>query len=91
MATRAEKIADYLAKQNAERQRIQREIAAAAIEMVKKRNLDNSENRVIVLADESWHSGVIGIVASRLVSLFSRPAILIAFNTNGIGHGSGRS
>jgi single-stranded-DNA-specific exonuclease len=44
----------------------------------------------IVLAAEQWHSGVIGIVASRLVEEFCRPVVLIAVD-DGIGKGSGRS
>ena len=46
--------------------------------------------KVIVLAGEGWHAGVIGIVASRLQEEFYRPAIVIAVQ-DGIGKGSGRS
>ncbi len=88
---RAAKIADFLTKQNTERQKTDREIAAQAIEMVKEQKLDSPENHMIVLASENWHSGVVGIVASRIVRRFDRPAILIAFNGDGIGQGSGRS
>ncbi len=45
---------------------------------------------VIVVAGTNWHLGVIGIVASRLTSIFSRPAIVISI-TDGVGIGSGRS
>ncbi len=45
-----------------------------------------------MLAADTWHPGVIGIVASRVVEHFSRPAILIAFNGQAAtGQGSGRS
>ncbi|MEI6315892.1 MAG: DHHA1 domain-containing protein, partial [Syntrophus sp. (in: bacteria)] len=44
----------------------------------------------LVFASANWHPGVIGIVASRLVDRFYRPAILISLR-NGIGKGSGRS
>jgi single-stranded-DNA-specific exonuclease len=44
----------------------------------------------IVLSSSGWHSGVLGIVASRIVDRFRRPAILISFD-NGVGKGSGRS
>jgi len=44
-----------------------------------------------VLASDKWHGGVVGIVASRLVERFTRPAILIAINEHGLGQGSGRS
>jgi len=43
-----------------------------------------------VFASDKWHPGVIGIVASRLVELFNRPAFVISLN-NGVGKGSGRS
>ena len=44
----------------------------------------------IVLADERWHEGVVGIVASRLVERFHRPTVLLALR-DGIAKGSGRS
>jgi single-stranded-DNA-specific exonuclease len=44
----------------------------------------------IVLAEEGWHPGVIGIVASRIVELTCRPTVLIAL-ADGEGKGSGRS
>ncbi|HUS90812.1 MAG TPA: single-stranded-DNA-specific exonuclease RecJ [Phycisphaerae bacterium] len=87
---RCRSIAQYLNQQNAERQKVERAIAAEAVEMVVARGLDAPEHRIIVLASEDWHGGVIGIVASRLVDRFGRPAILVAFNGDG-GQGSGRS
>ncbi len=45
---------------------------------------------VIALASENWHAGIIGIIASRLVERFSRPAVLIAVQ-DGIGRGSART
>ncbi|MEE9487301.1 MAG: DHHA1 domain-containing protein, partial [Candidatus Brocadiales bacterium] len=44
----------------------------------------------IVLGCESWHPGVVGIVASRLVDEYHRPAVMIAIR-EGVGHGSARS
>lgn len=87
---RANEIADYLAKQNAERQKVERSITAQAIEMIEANGLAESDSRAIVLASDQWHSGVIGIVASRIVGKYHRPAILIAINGDG-GQGSGRS
>jgi len=46
--------------------------------------------RVLVLEEDAWHPGVIGIVASRLVERYHRPAILIG-RSHGMGRGSGRS
>lgn len=44
----------------------------------------------LVFASDRWHPGVVGIVASRLVDIFNRPAFVISLK-NGIGKGSGRS
>jgi single-stranded-DNA-specific exonuclease len=71
---------------NAERQEIEREVLAAALAAA-----EVQENRnCIVVAGEGWHPGVIGIVASRVVERFNRPAFVLAVN-DGIGKGSGRS
>ena len=46
---------------------------------------------VIVLDADNWHHGVIGIVASRITERFAIPSILISFDENNVGKGSGRS
>jgi len=46
---------------------------------------------VLVTANEDWHPGIVGLIASRLKERAQRPAFAIAFNANGIGTGSGRS
>jgi single-stranded-DNA-specific exonuclease len=48
------------------------------------------EDRVIVVAHEGWHEGVVGIVAARLVQRFEKPAIVLSIE-NGIAKGSARS
>jgi len=90
-AQRGAEIAGYLAQQNTDRQKVERAIAEQAAAMVIERGLDRPDRRAIVLCSEKWHSGVIGIVASRLVRRFGRPTILIAINGDGVGQGSGRS
>jgi single-stranded-DNA-specific exonuclease len=50
----------------------------------------NPEDRVIVVAGEGWHEGVVGIVASRLVQQFGKPAIVLSIE-NGRAKGSARS
>ncbi|MFW6146461.1 MAG: single-stranded-DNA-specific exonuclease RecJ [Planctomycetota bacterium] len=81
-----------LTKLNTLRQTTEREIFAEAAERVVRLGMDRDDRRVIVLADERWHAGVIGIVAARLVRRFARPAVLIALDgRTGRGHGSGRS
>ncbi|MGA2070670.1 MAG: single-stranded-DNA-specific exonuclease RecJ [Sedimentisphaerales bacterium] len=73
----ATQVAEYLKSQNAQRQRFERKIYNHACQLIAEQNLDNPERKTIVLADSSWHSGVIGIVASRIVDKFFRPAIMI--------------
>ena len=51
---------------------------------------DIEDNPVLVVYNEGWHYGILGIVASRLVDKYYRPAFVIGFN-NGIGKGSARS
>jgi single-stranded-DNA-specific exonuclease len=83
----ANKIARELEELNAQRQELDRATLAEAREMVVEMNPDTTYG--IVLAKEGWHPGVIGIVASRLVEEFGRPAILIALDGE-TGKGSGR-
>ncbi len=52
---------------------------------------DLNELSAIVLGSRNWHPGVIGIVASRISRLCHRPTILVSFDENGVGKGSGRS
>ncbi|MDH7481093.1 MAG: single-stranded-DNA-specific exonuclease RecJ [Armatimonadota bacterium] len=87
----AEKLAEMLELQNRERQREQERITQEAIEQITDRCLDEKA-KVLVLSSQRWHPGIIGIVASKIVDLFHRPAVLIAIDeTNNKGVGSGRS
>ena len=86
--SQANRIARELEELNRRRQDIDRATLARAREMVSR--LDMDETFGIVLADEEWHPGVVGIVASRLVEEFARPTLLVALH-DGIGKGSGRS
>jgi single-stranded-DNA-specific exonuclease len=81
-------IARELEELNARRQEIDR----ATLEQARRRalTLDLDDTFGIVLAEEGWHPGVIGIVASRIVEEFGRPTILIALDGEE-GKGSGRS
>ncbi|MBN2020230.1 MAG: single-stranded-DNA-specific exonuclease RecJ [Sedimentisphaerales bacterium] len=86
----AAQIADYLKSQNAQRQRFERKIFNHACQLIAKLGLDNPERKSIVLADPSWHSGVVGIVAARIVDKFFRPTIIINSGSNP-AQGSARS
>jgi single-stranded-DNA-specific exonuclease len=87
---KATEIATYLEQQNRARQAIERKILQQAIELVADQKLDGDGSCAIVLGRQEWHPGVIGIVASRLVDRYHRPAVMVALD-NGHGQGSGRS
>ena len=86
----ARDIAAYLEQQNRQRQATERVIAAEAVEQIRDRGWDGDGSPAIVVEGEKWHVGVVGIVASRLVDLFHRPAVVLA-TENGSATGSGRS
>ncbi len=87
---RCTQISQYLKDQNKQRQSHQRKIFAQAREMIMQTGLNHPDRKSIVLAGENWHTGVIGIVASRIIDEFYRPAIML--NTAGqIAQGSARS
>jgi single-stranded-DNA-specific exonuclease len=90
---RSMQIAEYLKEQNGLRQQCERKIFKQACEMIVERDLNHPDRKSIVLASENWHTGVIGIVASRIVDKFYRPTIMInaADAEDGIAQGSGRS
>ncbi len=89
---RCMQIARYLKDQNRRRQQTQRDIFQHVRQQIHSLGLDHPDRKTIVLSDESWHTGVIGIVASRVVEEFHRPAILINTGSGAdIAQGSARS
>ena len=80
-------IAAELNAGNHERRQIEKEILHEAVALLEA---GGDERSGIVLGSPSWHPGVIGIVASRLVERYHRPAVLVALGDDS-GRGSGRS
>jgi len=74
---RSSQIAEYLKQQNGQRQKCERKIFKQACEIIVQQNLHHPDQKSIVLANENWHRGVIGIVASRIVEKYYRPVIMI--------------
>jgi single-stranded-DNA-specific exonuclease len=85
-ASRANELALALDAHNAERQRVEARIVEEALVMAR----GFAGDRVLVLAKEGWHAGVIGIVASRVLQEFYRPTVVIGID-DGLGKGSCRS
>jgi single-stranded-DNA-specific exonuclease len=87
---KAMRIAEYLKQQNKQRQLLEKKIYKHTCDMISSAGLDQADKKTIVLSSSEWHTGVIGIVASRLVDRYYKPAIL--FNTSsGKAQGSARS
>ncbi|MGM9612372.1 MAG: single-stranded-DNA-specific exonuclease RecJ, partial [Butyricicoccus sp.] len=86
---RAQELAAQLCEQNKERQAAENEILQQALAALRK-EYNPLEDKMIVLAGEDWHHGVIGIVASRICDRYACPTVLIAVDGD-IGKGSGRS
>ncbi len=84
---RAQALAKKLDAENSARQKVEARILDEAVEMVEDGAGDG--DRAIVLYSEGWHSGVIGIVASRLVERYSKPVVMIAVDGEK-GKGSAR-
>jgi single-stranded-DNA-specific exonuclease len=88
-AAEAEQIAARLDALNHERRSIEADMQQAALMSLE--NIDPSEGYSLALFDETWHQGVIGILASRLKDKFHRPVIAFARAQDGEIKGSGRS
>lgn len=90
-------IAKQLCEINRERQNEENKIVAQAYARIDAYH-DLEHDPVIILDDEEWHHGIIGIVASRITEKYASPSIMISFEGNGdeesgedLGKGSGRS
>jgi single-stranded-DNA-specific exonuclease len=89
MAEEVRQLALVLDNENLRRQREEAEILAAAKKIVTT-DPDVGARSVLVVAGEGWHRGVIGIVASKLVDAFHRPAIVLSIEGD-VAQGSCRS
>ncbi len=84
-------MANYLNEQNKERQAIVSDITEHAIAMVENDD-EIGNSQVLVIAEEGWNPGVVGIVASRLVEKYYRPTIILSIDVEkGTAKGSARS
>ena len=85
---RAVEIAEELNRANGERRRVEAEVESAA--RAARRELDDSAPCSLVVAGEGWHSGVVGIVAAKLVREFGVPTVVISIEGEA-ARGSARS
>ncbi len=89
MADEARALAEQLESENTRRRQEDQDILAKARKIVES-DPEVGSRAVLVVAGEGWHRGVIGIVASKLVDAFYRPAIVLSIDGE-ITHGSCRS
>jgi single-stranded-DNA-specific exonuclease len=87
-APTADALAEELDRENRARQEIERRMLEEALADAAR--AVESGARGLVLSRPGWHPGVVGIVASRIVERFHRPAVLVGV-ADGVGKGSGRS
>ena len=82
-------LCDELEADNTRRQAICEQVVSEAREMLK--DVDFNKTRIIILENDNWEAGVIGIAAARLVDDFKRPTILLTKKEDGLIGGSSRS
>jgi len=86
---KAKELSGYLIDKNEERKDIVKNIVEEAKEMLEEKN---SDQPVIILENENWHEGVLGIVASQIVKDTGKPTVILRKNTEtGRSKGSARS
>lgn len=89
LAAEAQALALQLDAENTRRRQEEQDILAQARKVIET-DPEVGAHSVLVVAGEGWHRGVIGIVASKIVDAFYRPAIVLSIE-DGIAHGSCRS
>ena len=83
----ARKLAIKLNEYNIKRQEIEKKIFNEVTQIVENKE---KENACVIIGENGWHHGIIGIVASKVTDMYFKPTILICFDED-IGKGSGRS
>ncbi len=82
----AERIASWLNKLNVERQKVEEDVLESALRQIEHEGFD----KVIAVACEGWHEGVLGVVASKIVDRFHTPTFVFSVK-DGVAKGSARS
>jgi len=93
LLTDSESKAKYLSRKLSEINKYRQDVGDNILREAREfafKQVEDEDNKVLVLASEDWNQGVIGIIASRLVDELNRPIIIIS-KKDGIGKGSGRS
>ena len=84
-------ISTVLLELNEARKKIERSIFNDVVQEIEQKKIDLEKENIIIAANKGWQPGVIGLVASRLVSQYGKPTILLHLTNKGIAKGSCRS
>ncbi|MGF1651640.1 MAG: single-stranded-DNA-specific exonuclease RecJ [Hyphomicrobiaceae bacterium] len=90
-AAEAERIAAVLDRLNRERKAMETAMLEEAMASAEARVTADPDIPILILGSETWHKGVVGLVASRLTERFRRPSCVISWEDQGVGTGSLRS
>lgn len=90
-SSEAYEISKRIDQYNKERKELDRQITEEANTIIENHKTQIQGKKPIVIYDENWHKGIIGIVASRLAELHFRPSVVLTYDDNGIAIGSSRS
>lgn len=84
-------VGQLLFELNESRKQVERSILYDIESAIREKRIDLSAEHIIMAAHQAWPAGVIGLVASRLVSMYGKPALLFHYGNDGRAKGSGRS
>ncbi|MBI2641684.1 single-stranded-DNA-specific exonuclease RecJ [Candidatus Roizmanbacteria bacterium] len=91
LCTTKVELAHYLASRIGEKNRLRQDMVKVSVEEARLRlKASTGKQKIIILSSETWHEGIIGLIASKLVEAFYRPAIIIT-KSEGFYKGSARS
>lgn len=85
----ATELTQKLNEHNRIRQETEKSIFENAVKQIQEEHLE--DHNAIIVGGENWHHGVIGIVSSKITEMYFKPSILLSFEEDGMGKGSGRS
>ena len=86
-----QRVGTILCELNQARRLTEQTIINEIEERIKAGEIDLNSEKILIFGSHNWPTGVIGLVASRLVGKYNRPVILFHFTENGIAKGSCRS
>jgi len=86
---RVSELTQKLNEHNRIRQETEKNIFENAVKQIEQEHL--KDKNAIIVGGENWHHGVIGIVSSKITEMYFKPSILLSFEEDGTGKGSGRS